>query len=366
MIAGPVTPGVPMLGRSGEDLWNIVLSRDPRFYASFVYGVTSTGIYCRPNCPARRPSQDRVRFFARAREAVHAGFRPCRRCRPEMADAKPRQVAKIERACAIIDSHPTGTLTLAELAQTVRLSPSHLQKTFRQIVGVSPKKYSAVGRWSRIRGSLRYGDSVRRAAYRSGYRSRSSLYGESRARLGMDAGTFRRGGDGLAVGYAISQSDVGRLLLAATDRGVCFVGFGESDEELLTRLRYEFPRAKIAPARGHILIEWLRRIRDAVGRSDRGLIDLPLDVRGTAFQARVWQTIRSIPSGSTATYSEIANRMGEPRATRAVARACAGNPTAVIVPCHRVVRKDGSLGGYRWGSDRKAALLRMEGEREDV
>jgi AraC family transcriptional regulator of adaptative response/methylated-DNA-[protein]-cysteine methyltransferase len=182
----------------------------------------------------------------------------------------------------------------------------------------------------------------------------------------MDAGTFRRGGDGLAVGYAISQSDVGRLLLAATDRGVCFVGFGESDEELLTRLRYEFPRAKIAPARGHILIEWLRRIRDAVGRSDRGLIDLPLDVRGTAFQARVWQTIRSIPAGSTATYSEIANRMGEPRATRAVARACAGNPTAVIVPCHRVVRKDGSLGGYRWGSDRKAALLRMEGEREDV
>jgi AraC family transcriptional regulator of adaptative response/methylated-DNA-[protein]-cysteine methyltransferase len=343
-----------------DDRWGIVAARDPLGTATFVYGVRSTSVYCRPACPARRPAPEQVVFFPSARAATRAGFRPCLRCRPELGGGFRPQVEKIHRICALLEARPGTGSRLSDLARAVGWSPYHLQRTFKKIVGVSPKQYARSLRMERMRSALRARRSVRRAAYQSGYRSVSWLYAQPNGPLGMDASAYRAGAAGIHIRFAITSTPLGSLLVAGTDRGVCAVRFGASKDELVGELQREFPGAEISPDNGSILSEWSGLLSKETEPLASGSLDVPLHIRGTAFQARVWQAIRSIERGRTASYSEIARTIGKPRSARAVARACAMNPVALAVPCHRVLRKDGEAGGYRWDLARKSELLRHE------
>ena len=347
------------LALDDEEAWRAVEARDPRFDGRFVYAVRSTRIYCRPSCPSRRPSRARVAFYSEPAHAERAGYRPCRRCQPREADFASVAAVAAERARRYIEEHHEQLITLRELAAEVAVSPFHLQRTFKRLFGVSPREYQDGLRVSRFKSRLRAGDTVSRATYEAGFGSSSRVYERSDRSLGMTPAAYRRGGAGMRITYTIVASPFGKLLVGATDRGVCAVALGDSDESLVRALNADFPRAEIARA-DDAHRDWAEEIVGNIGGGNVGL-NVPLDVQGTAFQQQVWALLRKIPPGRTRSYADVAAALGNPQATRAVAQACASNRLALVIPCHRVVRTDGTLGGYRWGVERKRSLL--EGER---
>lgn len=336
-------------------LWQAVLARDARAGGQRVYAVRSTGIYCRFDCPSRRPKRDQVLFFAGSREAQQAGFRPCRRCQPERSNAP--LVERVEQACRMLENE--GPLPLAELGRRLGTSPYHLQRTFKAVTGVTPRQYAARARSDRLRERLREGDLVTGALYEAGYGSSSRLYETAAQELGMTPGEYRRGGKQMEIWYTIVDAPlVGRLLVAGTARGICAVTFGSDDAALEEALAKEYPAAALARD-AEALAPWLSAVLAHLeGKLPH--LDLPLDVRASAFRLRVWEELRKIPYGETRTYAQVAAAIGRPSAVRAVASACAANPAALVTPCHRVVRTGGGLGGYRWGMERKEALLAQE------
>ncbi len=335
-----------------------MLQRDRRFQHLFVYGVRSTGVYCRPTCASRRPRREQVSFFAGPEAAERAGFRACRRCRPAESAFRDPQADLVKRLCRYIDAHIDEQITLPQLSREAALSEFHLQRTFKRVLGVSPLQYARVRRLLNLKSHLKRGDDVTSAMYAAGYGSSSRLYENASSQLGMTPGAYRSGGAGTQIRYAIASSDLGRVLVAATDKGVCAVRMGDSDSELLAELRREFPMSEMKDdPQG--LSATVKQVIKCVNGNDAHP-QIPLDIRGTAFQAKVWETLRRIPRGETRSYAQIARSIKQPNAVRAVARACAANPVAVIVPCHRVVRSDGAMGGYRWGLERKEKLLAAE------
>lgn len=346
-----------------EAAWIAVAHRDERWDGRIVYGVTSTHIYCRPSCPSRRPRRDRTRFFGTPKEAEAAGFRSCLRCRPKGAAPSVAEHA-VAKARGFLDSHSGEVVSLARLAREAKMSPWHLQRTFRRLVGLSPREYAESRRTDSFKKRLRQDNSVSRATYEAGFGSSSRVYERAPVMLGMTPGAYRRGGAGMEIRYTVVSSPYGRLLVAVTDRGVAAVTLGDSDSVLERGLNTQFPKAEIARV-DEGADEWLgqlvRRVASRVTKPGAPLDGaLPLDLQGTAFQWRVWRALLKIPAGQTRTYQQLAKSLGSPRAVRAVASACAANRAAVVVPCHRVLRTDGSLGGYRWGLPRKEKLLEAE------
>jgi AraC family transcriptional regulator of adaptative response/methylated-DNA-[protein]-cysteine methyltransferase len=346
----------PLMSSGTQDSrWQAVIARDASRDGVFVFAVTSTGVYCRPSCPSRRPRRDRVRFFSKPDEAERAGFRACLRCRPRDANSRTKTVGSI---CQFLREHTDEPVTLAALGERFGMNPFHLQRVFKSVVGVSPREYADAIRIKSFKAQVRSGRSVTDAIYEAGFGSSSRLYERSGLQLGMTPATYQRGGKGMFIRYTTLDSPVGRMLLAATDHGVCAISFGDSDGGLLEGLRREFPDATVR--RGDVVLRrWVRALLEQL-HGERPLPQLPLDVQATAFQRRVWEHLQSIPYGTTKSYGEVARAIGRAEGARAVARACASNPLAVAVPCHRVVRGTGDLGGYRWGIDRKKALLEME------
>jgi AraC family transcriptional regulator of adaptative response/methylated-DNA-[protein]-cysteine methyltransferase len=339
--------------------WQAVLNRDRSSDGSFVYAVRSTGIYCRPSCPSRRPRREQVLFFPLPQVAEQAGFRACRRCQPHEVDGYTNeQVELIHQACRVIEAHLDEDLSLASLGAQLHISPHHLQRSFKRVIGITPRQYAETCRLGQFKNRLREGDSVTRAMYEAGYSSSSRLYERAPAHLGMTPTAYRKGGLGMSIHYTIVDCPLGRLLVAATERGICGVSLGEDDAALEAGLRGEYPAAQIQRDEEG-LGEWVNAFLSYLhGRQPD--VNLPVDVRATAFQWQVWEALRAIPSGSTRSYSQIAKTLGQPQAARAVARACATNPVALVIPCHRVVRENGELGGYRWGMERKQRLLAQE------
>ncbi len=333
--------------------------RDAAFDGQFFYGVITTGVVCRPSCSSRAARPENRRYFLTLPSALDAGFRPCKRCRPEAVD---RDVERVVRIARHIDRHADERLTLADLAKRVRLSPARLQKIFKAATGVSPREYQDASRLARLKGGLRQGEDVTGAIFSAGYGSTSRVYGHPARNLGMTPAAYRAGGRGERIRFACRESALGPLMMAATDRGVCFAQFGDSEAALLEQLRNEFPAAALDPAPAHAAPEldaWI----DALDRhlsAGAPRPDLPLDLRGTAFQVQVWRFLLSIPEGGVVSYGEVAQGIDAPRAVRAVASACGANRIGVLVPCHRVLRGDGAVGGYRWGVERKRALLDLE------
>ncbi len=343
---------------SDDQRWSAVLERDARADGSFVYAVSSTGIFCRPTCPSRRPRRERVTFFDTAAAAERAGYRACKRCRPASLTAQPQASAAIQRVARHLAAHADETIPLGTLARLAGLSASHLQRQFTRALGLSPRDYQAACRADRFRRELRAGRDVTGALYEAGYGSPSRIYEGTPTGQGISPGVYRRGGENTEIGYSLVRAPLGRLLVAATAKGICAVKLGDSDASLEADLRREFPSASLTRDR-IVSAAWISAIVDRLRGSDREL-DLPLDMRGTAFQWRVWRALQQIPFGETRSYSEVARAIGRPRAVRAVARACATNPACVVVPCHRVIGKDGREGGYRWGPERKRRLLTLE------
>ena len=341
--------------------WQALAARDSAADGTFVYGVTSTGVYCRPGCPSRRPRADRVRFFDTTIDARQAGFRACKRCRPDTVGLAQPGIDAVRRASAYLATHADQTVTLGHLARVASMSPHHLQRRFKAIVGLSPREFQSAVRAGKLRTSLRDGRDVTTAIYEAGYGSPSRVYEAAPTGKGMSLSAYRRGGAGMRIGYSIMPSPVGTVLVAATENGVCAVKIGESEAALANDLRREFPAAEIE-SNPKQRSEWAKAIARHL-RGDAPSLDLPIDVRATAFQWKVWRELQRIPYGETRAYAEVAKSIGKPKAVRAVARACATNPVALVVPCHRVVPSSGGIGGYRWGSDCKERLLSTEQRR---
>ncbi len=347
---------------SGLDLrWKALAGRDRAADGTFVYGVTSTGVYCRPSCPSRRPRADRVRFFDTTSEARQAGFRACKRCRPDTVGLGQPGVDAVRRVSAYLATHADETVTLAHLARVASMSPHYLQRRFKAIVGLSPREYQAAMRADRLRASLRGGRDVTSAIYEAGYGSPSRVYESAPTGKGMSPSNYRRHGAGMRIGYSIVSSRIGRVLVAATEHGVCAVKIGDDDASLVRDLRREYSSAEVS-ANESPRPEWVKAIADHL-RGDHDTLDLPIDVKATAFQWKVWRALQQIPAGETRAFAEVARHIGKPKAVRAVASACANNPVCLVVPCHRVVPSAGGTGKYRWGAARKAALLAAEQKR---
>jgi len=341
-----------------EQNWEAVQQRDRKADGTFVYAVRSTGIYCRPTCPSRRPSRAQVVFFAGPAEAEQGGYRACLRCHPRESIMPAHQSPWVQQACRYIEDHADEPLTLDALSAHVNISAYHLQRTFKRALGVSPRQYAEAQRLARLRTSLKQGETVTSALYDVGYGSSSRLYERASSQLGMTPRAFRQGGQGVNIHYTIVACALGRLMVAATEKGICFVSLGDDDAALLAALRHDYPSAELRHDAKQ-LGAWVRAIASCVsGHKTR--LDLPLDVQATAFQWRVWHELQAIPYGSTRSYRDIAVALGNPKAIRAVARACATNPVSLVIPCHRAVRSDGSLAGYRWGIARKQKLLQQE------
>ena len=342
--------------------WTAVLARDAAADGAFVYAVRTTHIYCRPSCPSRRPRRENVLFFPRPDAAESAGYRACRRCRP--GDGAPNELDIVERLCREMEENAESPADLTDLAARAGLAPHRLARAFKRVTGITPRQYQEACRMRSLRTKLRDGDGITRALFDAGLSSTSRLYERAPQQLGMTPGAYKRGAPGLKVAYAIVASPLGRLLVAATARGICAVSLGSDDPELERALAAEFPKADIARD-DQALTPWVGVILKHL-RGEEPHLELPLDVQATAFQRRVWQALQQIPYGSTRTYSAIAKAIGKPTAVRAVARACATNPASLVIPCHRVIRGDGALGGYRWGVERKARLLEQEARRSTV
>ncbi len=336
-----------------DHLWKAVEQRDAEMASRFVYAVVSTGIYCRADCPSRRPNRKNVVFYESPSLAETAGFRPCRRCRPNEVSAAD---GLLQSAIAAIDARVEEPFSLEELAAETGANPRQLHRLFRDTLGVTPRQYAAAARLDSLKAKLRQGVPVTDALYDAGYGSSSRLYESAGSRMGMTPASYRKRGAGLAITWDIGDTALGRMLVASTDRGICALYFGESDSALEMALVEEYPAATLQRAAQ----SWIPPLAEAIAER-KPAPSLPLDVQATAFQARVWEELRRIPFGETATYSDIAERIGSPDAVRAVASACARNPVSLLTPCHRVLRKEGALGGYRWGLDRKRRLLALEG-----
>ena len=348
----------PSLAHTGDDQrWDAVVARDSGRDGDFVFAVSSTGVYCRPSCPARRPRRQNVAFFSHPEQAEKAGFRACLRCRPRSISGNP-QSDWAKEICRYIEQHLDEPITLEHLGKAFHQSPFHLQRRFKAALGITPREYADSCRLRLLKRNLQAGDNVTRAMYDAGYGSSSRLYEKTASQLGMTPDKYRRGAIAATLRYAIADSPLGRMLIAATDKGVCAIQFARSDGELIEGLKREFPFAVRKPDEGG-LQAWVEALLSKM--AGRELNDaLPLDIRATAFQRRVWTYLQSIPFGATRSYGQVAKAIGQPTASRAVARACATNPVAVAIPCHRVVREDGSISGYRWGVERKKTLLEME------
>lgn len=342
--------------------WRAVQSRDRGADGAFVYGVRSTQIYCRPSCPSRKPRREQVVFFPLPAAAEQQGFRECRRCRPRTVNPSDPRTQAVAKACREIDARlrdgNEARVTLSALSAPLGMSPHQLERAFRSVMSITPRQYADAQRMRRLKSQLRKGDDVTTALYDAGFGSSSRLYERAPSHLGMTPATYRQGGAGMRVNYTIVDSPLGRLLVGATERGVSAVYLGESDARLEAALQDEYPRAEIRRDRNG-LEGWVSQILEHL-RGREPNLDLPTDVQATAFQRRVWEELRRIPYGATRTYSQVAQAIGRPAAIRAVARACAMNPTSVVVPCHRVVRADGNLAGYRWGVEKKKTLLERE------
>lgn len=338
--------------------WQALVARDPQTDGAFVYAVSTTGIYCRPTCPSRLPNRENVAFFDTWQAAEQAGFRPCKRCTPHLPNA-PEATEAIVRACAFIEAAEQPP-TLQQVADEVGLSPYHFQRLFKKVVGITPKQYAVEKRLERVRAAIQQEGTITEAIYNAGFESSSRFYETAASALGMKPLAYRNGGSDVVIRCATARSYLGWVLVAATEQGICRIDFGDAPETLLARLQASFPQARLLdddPDFGNIVAQVLAFLE----RPDQGLA-LPLDIQGTAFQRRVWMALQHIPAGATASYADIAARIGSPQAARAVAQACASNNIAVAIPCHRVVRRDGDVGGYRWGLDRKRALLDREAD----
>jgi AraC family transcriptional regulator of adaptative response/methylated-DNA-[protein]-cysteine methyltransferase len=344
---------------SEKALWQAVLKRDRRYNGICFYGVMSTFIYCRFHCPSKKPLLENARFFFSQKGAEKAGFRPCKRCRPEEAE-EPRineTASKVLKICHYIESCDYIP-ALDELSQQVNFSPFHLQRVFKKVLGITPRNYADAHRQLRFKKALKTGDDIALATYDAGYGSSSRLYEKSSRFLGMTPKAYKQHGEGQKVYYTVVKCPLGLLLLAATEKGICAVRIGDSQIELVDELKNEFKNADINETKSE-LSEWPQMLIDYLAGSTPWP-KLPFDVKATAFQRKVWDHLRTIPEGQTMHYSEIASAIGQPKATRAVANACATNPVAIVIPCHRVVPKTGGVGGYRWGPERKKKLLAME------
>ncbi|SDQ18266.1 AraC family transcriptional regulator, regulatory protein of adaptative response / methylated-DNA-[protein]-cysteine methyltransferase [Paraburkholderia fungorum] len=342
---------------SDDERWAAVTRREQQADGAFFYAVKTTGVFCRPSCASRQPRRENVAFFTDADAARAAGFRDCKRCQP---GGLPRELEIVKRACTALDADPQQRLTLAQLSDAVHVSPFHLQRLFKRVVGVSPRQYQAAQRGAALRDALRSGADVTRATLDAGFGSPSRMYDSAPAELGMAPSAYRRKGAGLTVRYAIAPTALGFVLVAATGKGICKIGFGDEKTPLIDELRGEFANAEVLDD-AQQLAPFIAQI-DAYLRGTRQDFDLPLDIAATSFRQRVWDALRRIPYGETRSYSQIAETIGSPRAVRAVATACATNPVALAIPCHRVVQKGGALAGYRWGLPRKAALLDNEAQ----
>jgi AraC family transcriptional regulator of adaptative response/methylated-DNA-[protein]-cysteine methyltransferase len=340
-----------------EQCWAALESRGAGASSGFFYGVRTTGVYCRPGCTSRLPLRRNTMFFETPAAAEAAGLRPCKRCRPTDGSAASRHVAAIEKACALLRKSDT-TPTLAELADAAGISRFHFHRVFKQIIGATPRDYARTHRLGRFADKLDSGQPLTEAIYASGFGSSSRAYEAAPSGLGMTPGARRHGGIGQTIRFVTVETPIGWALVAATERGICMTALADDRESLVGALRQRFPAAEMV-AEDAGLKDWAGRIVRFITAPDRNL-DLPLDIQGTAFQARVWRALQKIPFGKTASYTEIAATLGQPKAVRAVAQACAANKLALLVPCHRVIRSDGELGGYRWGLERKRALLAGE------
>ncbi|WP_249260624.1 bifunctional DNA-binding transcriptional regulator/O6-methylguanine-DNA methyltransferase Ada [Halomonas caseinilytica] len=338
--------------------WQAVVQRDASADGRFVYAVLTTGVYCRPSCPSRRAKPENVSFHDSPQDAEAAGYRPCKRCAPNAASANTPVTALVERVCRIIEQadEPLGLL---ELAERVGLSPSYLHHRFKAVTGLTPRAYARAHQARRVREALSDpGMDITQAIHGAGFRSSGRFYENADAMLGMTPTTYQRGGPDTVIRFAVGECSLGAVLVACSPRGICAILLGDDPDSLARDLQDRFPQAKLC-AGADDFEDWVARVIGLIDDPTLGT-ELPLDIRGTAFQQRVWQALREIPAGSTASYAEIAERIGSPSAARAVARACAANPLAVAIPCHRIVRQDGELSGYRWGVERKRALLERE------
>ena len=344
-----------MVMQSAEEqlYWEAVKRRDLSMDGKFVYAVLSTHVFCRPGCPSRRPRRDRVQFFTDPEDAKQAGFHACLRCRP--LEPRPQQ---IQAVCRYIEKHVDEPLSLSKLGELAGLSPFHLQRKFKAALGITPREYAETCRLKEFKHSVKNGASVTEAIYDAGFGSNSRLYERSQAQLGMQPLAYKQGGPALLIRYTIEYTPIGYMLIGATDIGICSIQFGDTEDGLLAGLKREFPKAELK--RDELLLYPHAEQMLAWLRGKRVAIDLPLDIRATAFQRLVWKYLQSIPYGTTESYGEIAKAIGKPAASRAVARACAANPVAVAIPCHRVVQSTGNPGGYKWGAERKQELLRLE------
>ena len=351
------TGKAPLTFISADERWIAVACRDSAADGAFYYSVLTTGVYCRPSCVARQPRRENVQFHTTCADAERAGFRPCKRCRPNEAALDERQVLAVAKACRFIEKADEAP-GLDALARAADMSRFHFHRVFKAVTGVTPKAYASAHRTKRVRDELTQTGTVTKAIYGAGFNSSGRFYAASPDFLGMTPTEFRAGGHGVAIRFAVGECSLGSILVAASDRGVCAIQFGGEPEALIRKLQDRFPKAQLIGA-DEDFERVVAKVVAFVEVPAQGL-DLPLDVRGTAFQQRVWQALREIPSGSTMSYAGIAERIGQPRAVRAVAQACAANELAVAIPCHRVVRKDGEISGYRWGVERKSALLDRE------
>jgi AraC family transcriptional regulator of adaptative response/methylated-DNA-[protein]-cysteine methyltransferase len=360
MMNQNITPsGSNIPPSAAERYWRATMSRDARADGTFVIAVRTTQIYCRPSCPARRPFRRNVVFFRTLEEAEKQGFRPCLRCKPnEVAGS----IALVQRAARRLAESSEEGVRFGPFAKSLGTTPATLRRAFLQVTGLRPRELAEALRLERFKKLLRAGKNITDALYETGYGSSSRVYERSNAQLGMTPATYRKGGMGMMIGYSIAKTALGKVLVAATERGVSAVYLGDSEAKLVQELRDEYPRAELTPA-DESFENWVKEIVQRVdGKPPR--VELPLDLQATAFQRRVWQELQRIPAGTTRTYSQVARALGNPKAVRAVARACATNPVSIVVPCHRVIRQDGSLAGYRWGLSRKEQLLAQERKSE--
>lgn len=337
--------------------WQALLDRNPNADGMFLYAVQTTGVYCRPICASRLPNRHNVTFFATCDEAEKAGFRPCKRCQPSTVSPHTEQVEAIARICKRIEAEP---MSLQAMADLTGLSQYHFHRLFKKVVGITPKQYAIAHRANRVRQELNQETTVTQAIYEAGFESSSSFYDQATAILGMTPTNYRQGANGVEIRFVTKPCWLGWLLVAATAQGICAIAFDDTPEALTTQLQNQFPNAEFQE-HDPTFESWVEQVLTFVEAPQQGL-NLPLDIQGTAFQQQVWQALQNIPAGSTASYAEVARQIGNPKAVRAVARACATNPLAVAIPCHRVVSSDGGLSGYRWGSDRKRALLEREAQ----
>jgi AraC family transcriptional regulator, regulatory protein of adaptative response / methylated-DNA-[protein]-cysteine methyltransferase len=343
--------------QQNDSRWQAVLARDANQDGLFVFAVSSTGVYCRPSCPSRRPRRENVTFFSEPDQAERAGYRACLRCRPRATGANHR-MELVKAVCRYIEQHLDEPVTLGRLGKEFQQSPFHLQRIFKSVLGISPRAYADSCRVTQLKRNLQAGHNVTRAMYEAGYSSSSRLYERTASQLGMTPDRYRRGAIAAPIRYTCTDSPLGRMLIAATDKGICAIQFANSDRELEQGLRHEFPFANRRRDDAY-LQDWTQDLLSQI-EGENLKSSLPLDIRATAFQRRVWSYLQSIPRGATRSYGQVAKAIGEPAATRAVARACATNPVAVAIPCHRVVRESGQLGGYRWGVEKKQLLLELE------